>query len=58
MPRIRPAESMPPVPDDADRATRIQMASTAIIAHRPEIATAPGRRDRRPGHDGHPRRPG
>lgn len=42
MPRIRPAESMPPVAEDADRATRIQMGIGAISAHRPEISMALG----------------
>ena len=42
MPRIRPAESMPPVPEDADQATRIQMTLGGIMAHRPEAAGALG----------------
>jgi len=38
MARIRPAESLPPLPDDADRGTRINRSVYSITSHRPEIA--------------------
>ena len=42
MPRIRPAEFMPPLSDDLDRAERIRMSIGAITAHRPQVAQGIG----------------
>src|SRR5262245_12648904 len=42
MPRVRPVNSLPAPPPDADRATRIQSTLGGIMAHRPEIAAGIG----------------
>ena len=42
MPRVRPVESIPAPPSDADRATMIQSTIGRIMAHRPEIAAGIG----------------
>jgi alkylhydroperoxidase family enzyme len=42
MPRVRPVESIPAPPPDADRATMIQSTIGRIMAHRPEIAAGIG----------------